>query len=129
VNLRDVSGLSFLTAPTRLVRAEIALLVVTKSLDGATTLAVIANPRLFESVPFTRVLVESFGPLGGVTVATVVGIAAVVAAAEFGKRFCDAVHRRLGTESPYPCIAQHVTYLVSSSLFAYAFVRNISLLL
>jgi len=119
---------TFVTAPTRLVRAEIALVVATKSLDGATTLAVVAHPRLFESVPFTRALTEAFGPSAGVALATVVGIAAVVAAAEFGKRFCDSVHDALGTESPYPCIAQHVTYLLSSALFAYAFVSNLSLL-
>lgn len=130
MNLRGVvPNPSFLTVPTRVVRAEIALVVVTKALDGATTLAVIARPGLFESVPFTRALTDSLGPLAGVGVATVVGIAAVIAVAELGKRFCDAVHGMLGTESPYPCIAQHVTYLLSSSLFAYAFLRNVSLLL
>lgn len=131
VSLRDALrslNPTFVTAPTRVVRAEIALVVATKSLDGATTLAVVAHPRLFESVPFTRSLTEVFGPSAGVALATVVGIAAVVAVAEFGKRFCDAVHDALGTESPYPCIAQHVTYLLSSTLFAYAFVSNLSLL-
>jgi len=118
---------SFVSVPTAVVRAELALVVVTKTLDGVTTLLVVADPDLFETVPFTRLLVESLGPVPGVAVATVVGTVAVVGVAEFGRRFCDGVHAALGTESPYPCVAQHVTYVVSSALFGAAFLRNLSL--
>ena len=115
--------------PTPVVRAEVALLVVTKALDSATTYLVVENPLLFESVPFTRVLVEALGPLAGVTVAAVFGVVGVVAVAEFGYRFCAGARRRLRIEeSPLPCAAQHTAYVFSSALFAAAFARNLSLL-
>jgi hypothetical protein len=119
---------TFLTAPTPVVRAELVLVALTKILDGATTVFVVADPRAVESVPLTRFLVDSVGTVPGVGIATVFGIAAVVAVGEFGHRFCGLVRSVLGIESaPYPCVPQHVTYVLSSSIFAAAAAWNLSL--
>jgi hypothetical protein len=118
----------FLTAPTPVVRAELILVALTKILDGATTVLVVANPQAVESVPFTRFLIGSVGTVPGVAAATAFGIAAVVAVGEFGHRFCALVRSVLSIESaPYPCVPQHVTYVLSSSIFAAAAVWNLSL--
>jgi len=123
-----VSQIPFLTAPTSVVRAEVLLVVLTKSLDGASTFLVITHPETFESVPYTVHFVNSLGAVPGITVATAVGVLAILAAGEFGYRFCEGVRDVLGVESPpYPCIAQHVTYVLSSALFVAAFVWNMNL--
>lgn len=116
-------------APTEGVSYALALAVAAKLFDGATTVAVIRHPELFETVPYTVFLVDLLGVLAGVAVATVTAVVGVVAVAEFGRAFCDRVHDVLDTESPYPCIAQYTAYLFSSVLFAAAGVWNLRLIL
>jgi len=125
-----VYDVPFLTAPTQVVRAEVGLVVVTKKLDAATTVFVLSYPGTVETVPFTNLMTEQFGLVLGVTLATLVGITAILVAGEFGYRFCEKVRDVLGVEDPpYPCIAQHVTYLLASTLFVAAASWNLRIVL
>lgn len=122
-------GLPFLRVPSRTIGYEMLLVVAAKKLDAFTTVLVFSHPDLYEALPLTRVFVETFGVVFGVTLASVLGIAAVFAAAEVSHRTCKTTRSLLGSESPYPYIEYHTAYFFAAALFVGAFLWNTSLLL
>jgi len=123
-------GLPFVRTPTLTVRREMVALVVAKKLDAFSTVLVFSHPDLVEVIPFTRLLVETFGVLAGVTVASVLGIAGVLVAAEVSHRTCKRTRRLIGASTaPYPYIEYHTAYFLGAALFVGAFLWNASLLL
>jgi len=121
-------GLPFLRVPSKTVGYEMLVVVAAKKLDAFSTVLVFSHPDLVEVLPLTRIFVETFGVVVGVTLASVLGIAAVFAAAEVSHRICKMTRALLGSESPYPYIEYHTAYFLATALFVGAFVWNISLL-
>jgi hypothetical protein len=122
--------LPFLSVPTPTVRREMVMLVAAKKLDAFTTVLVFSHPDLVEVIPFTRLLVDVFGVVAGVTLASLLGIAGVLVAAEVSHRTCKKTRRLIGASTaPYPYIEYHTAYFLASVLFVGAFLWNASLLL
>jgi len=123
-------SLPFLSVPTRTVGYGMLAVVAAKKLDAFSTVFVVSHPELYEVIPFTRFFVETFGVVAGVTIASVLGIFAVFAAAEVSHRTCKGARSLLGAQpSPYPFIEYHVAYFLATALFFGAFVRNTMLLI
>jgi hypothetical protein len=121
--------LPFLSVPTPTVRREMVMLVAAKKLDAFTTVLVLSHPDLVEVIPFTRLLVDVFGVVAGVTLASLLGIAGVLVAAEVSHRTCKKTRRLIGASTaPYPYIEYHTAYFLASVLFVGAFLWNASLL-
>ena len=105
------------------------MLVAAKKLDAFTTVLVLSHPDLVEVIPFTRLFVDVFGVVGGVTLASLLGIAGVFAAAEVSHRTCKRTRRLIGASTaPYPYIEYHTAYFLGSALFVGASLWNASLL-
>ena len=121
-------GLPFLRVPSQTVGYEMVLVVAAKKMDAFTTVLVFSHPDLVEVLPLTRFFVEAFGVVVGVTLASVLGIAAVFVAAEISHRTCKKTRSLLGSESPYPYIEYHTAYALATVLFVGAFVWNVALL-
>ena len=121
--------LPFVRIPTLAVRREMVALVAAKKLDAFSTVLVFSHPDLVEVIPFTRFFAETFGVVVGVTLASLLGIAGVLVAAEVSHRTCKRTRRFIGASTaPYPYIEYHTAYFLGSALFIGAFVWNISLL-
>ena len=122
--------LPFLSVPTPTVRREMVALVAAKKLDAFSTVLVFSHPDLVEVIPFTRFFAETFGVVAGVIVASLLGIAGVLVAAEVSHRTCKKTRRLIGASTaPYPYIEYHTAYFLGSALFVGAFLWNASLLL
>ena len=127
---RVTDELPFVRIPTLTVRREMVALVAAKKLDAFSTVLVFSHPDLVEVIPFTRFFAETFGVVVGVTVASVLGIAGVLVAAELSHRTCKRTRRLIGASTaPYPYIEYHTAYFLGSVLFVGAFLWNASLLL
>ena len=121
--------LPFVRVPTLAVRREMVALVAAKKLDAFSTVLVFSHPDLVEVIPFTRFFAETFGVVVGVTLASFLGIAGVLVAAEVSHRTCKRTRRLIGASTaPYPYIEYHTAYFLGSILFVGAFVWNASLL-
>lgn len=126
---RFADGLPFVRIPTLAVRREMVMLVIAKKFDAFSTVLVFSHPDLVEVVPFTRLLVDTFGVVAGVTLASLLGIAGVLVAAEVSHRTCKKTRALIGASTaPYPYIEYHTAYFLASALFLGAFSWNISLL-
>lgn len=126
----ETDGFPFVSVPTPTVRREMVMLVAAKKLDAFTTVLVFSHPDLVEVIPFTRLLVDVFGVVAGVTLASLLGIAGVLVAAEVSHRTCKKTRRLIGASTaPYPYIEYHTAYFLASVLFVGAFLWNASLLL
>ncbi|MDY6779238.1 MAG: hypothetical protein SV760_01560 [Halobacteria archaeon] len=114
---------------TPLVKFEVLLVVVTKTLDGVSTFVLLSSGDAAESLFYTRYLIDVLGLAPGVLVATVTGVVFVVVVGEVGARICAFNRRLLGIDEPkYPCIPYHTTYVVASGVFTYAVLWNLSLI-
>jgi len=121
--------LPFVSVPTPTVRREMVMLVAAKKLDAFSTVLVFSHPDLVEVIPFTRLLVDTFGVVVGVTLASLLGIAGVLVAAEVSHRTCKRTRRLIGASTaPYPYIEYHTAYFLASVLFVGAFLWNASLI-
>jgi hypothetical protein len=126
----DFDDLPFLNVPTHVIGYEMLLAVAAKKLDAFTTVLVFSHPGLREVGPLTSLFADTFGVLGGVTVASVIAVFAVFVAAEVSHRTCKRTRRLVGASTaPYPYIEYHTAYFLGSALFVGAFLWNTSLLL
>jgi len=125
----ETDGFPFVSVPTPTVRREMVMLVAAKKLDAFSTVLVFSHPDLVEVIPFTRLLVDTFGVVVGVTLASLLGIAGVLVAAEVSHRTCKRTRRLIGASTaPYPYIEYHTAYFLASVLFVGAFLWNASLI-
>lgn len=123
------TDLPFVSVPTPTVRREMVALVAAKKLDAFSTVLVFSHPDLVEVIPFTRLLVDTFGVVVGVTLASLLGIAGVLVAAEVSHRTCKKTRRLIGASTaPHPYIEYHTAYFLASVLFVGAFLWNVSLI-